>query len=249
MCVIDACKCTERAVQSYSLGRSVYLNFAPRIGAACNGWAATAAARRPRARRRVLDRGSVLMAAHRPPARTTLPQPRVSRGAAAALGLLLYSQTILWDTPPRRCRTALAKPVPAACEERDAREGWTGSPWCALPEARLTRSTPWTGMRCAAFCSGRPRGSAAPTCSGCGMRTSSSPSGVPGAAGWSHERQRSCYVRATTSWARTGRGRWRQLVDARAPGPGRAIAPHAKNASVLVRGSGSTMNRHTHRAK
>ena len=185
---------------------------------------ATAAARRPRARRRVLDRGSVLMAAHRPPARTTLPQPRVSRGAAAALGLLLYSQTILWDTPPRRCRTALAKPVPAACEERDAREGWTGSPWCALPEARLTRSAPWTGMRCfscrrglprAAFCSGRPRGSAA-TCSGCGMRTSSSPSGVPGAAGWGHDRQRSCYVRATTSWARIGRGRWRQLVDARA---------------------------------
>ena len=189
------------------------------------------------------------MAAHRPPARTTLPQPRVSRGAAAALGLLLYSQTILWDTPPRRCRPALAKPVPAACEERDAREGWTGSPWCALPEARLTRSTPWTGMRCAAFCSGRPRGSAAPTCSGCGMRTSSSPSGVPGAAGWGHDRQRSCYVRATTSWARTGRGRWRQLVDARAPGPGRAIAPHAKNASVLVRGSGSTMNRHTHTAR
>ena len=172
------------------------------------------------------------MAAHRPPARTTLPQPRVSRGAAAALGLLLYSQTILWDTPPRRCRPALAKPVPAACDGRDAREGWTGSPWCALPEARLTRSTPWTGMRCfscrrgmpgAAFCSGRPRGSAAPTCSGCGMRTSSSPSGVPGAAGWGHDRQRSCYVRATTSWARTGRGRWRQLVDARAPGPGRAI--------------------------
>ena len=181
------------------------------------------AARRPRARRRVLDRGSVLMAAHRPPARTTLPQPRVSRGAAAALGLLLYSQT-MWDTPPRRCRPALAKPVPAACDGRDAREGWTGSPWCALPEARLTRSTPWTGMRCfscrrgmpgAAFCSGRPRGSAA-TCSGCGMRTSSSPSGVPGAAGRSHDRQRSGYVRATTSWARIGRGRWRQLVDARA---------------------------------
>ena len=183
---------------------------------------ATAAARRPRARRRVLDRGSVLMAAHRPPARTTLPQPRVSRGAAAALGLLLCSQTILWDTPPRRCRTALAKPVPAACEERDAREGWTGSPWCALPEARLTRSTPWTGMRCfscrrgmpgAAFCSGRPRGSAA-TCSGCGMRTSSSPSGVLGAAG-GRDRQRG-HERVTTSWARIGRGRWRQLVDARA---------------------------------
>ena len=167
------------------------------------------------ARRRVLDRGSVLMAAHRPPARTTLPQPRVSRGAAAALGLLLYSQTILWDTPPRRCRTALAKPVPAACEERDAREGWTGSPWCALPEARLTRSTPWTGMRCAAFCSGRPRGSAAPTCSGCGMRTSSSPSGVPGAAGLGHDRQRD-HERATRSWACFGRGRWELLIDARA---------------------------------
>ena len=37
-----------------------------------------------RARRRVLDRGSVLMAAHRPPARTTLPQPRVSRGCCRA---------------------------------------------------------------------------------------------------------------------------------------------------------------------
>ena len=192
------------------------------------------AARRPRARRRVLDRGSVLMAAHRPPARTTLPQPRVSRGAAAALGLLLYSQTILWDTPPRRCRPALAKPVPAACEGRDAREGWTGSPWCALPEARLTRSTPWTGMRCfscrrgmpgAAFCSGRPRGSAAaaaPTCSGYGMRACSSYSGVLGAAGGREDRPRG-HERAMTSWARIGRGRWRQLVDARAPGPGRAI--------------------------
>ena len=184
---------------------------------------ATAAARRPRARRRVLDRGSVLMAAHRPPARTTLPQPRVSRGAAAALGLLLYSQTILWDTPPRRRRPALAKPVPAACEERDAREGWTGSPWCALPEARLMPSTPWTGMRCfscrrgmpgAAFCSGRPRGSAA-TCSGCGMRTSSSPGGVPGVAGGREDRPRG-HERAVTSRARIGRGRWRQLVDARA---------------------------------
>ena len=160
----------------------------------------------PRTRQR-----RALLAAHRPPARTTLPQPRVSRGAAAALGLLLYSQTILWDTPPRRCRTALAKPVPAACEERDAREGWTGSPWCALPEARLMPSTPWTGMRCfscrrgmpgAAFCSGRPRGSAAaaaPTCSGYGMRASSSYSGVPGAAGWSHDRQRSGDVRDMTS--------------------------------------------------
>ena len=151
------------------------------------------------ARRRVLDRGSVLMAAHRPPARTTLPQPRVSRGAAAALGLLLYSQTILWDTPPRRCRPALAKPVPAACEERDAREGWTGSPWCALPEARLTRSAPWTGMRCFSCRRGRPcAAAAAPTCSGYGMRASSSYSGVSGAAGWSHDRQRSGYVRDMT---------------------------------------------------
>ena len=172
----------------------------------------------PRTRQR-----RALLAAHRPPARTTLPQPRVSRGAAAALGLLLYSQTILWDTPPRRCRTALAKPVPAACEERDAREGWTGSPWCALPEARLMPSTPWTGMRCfscrrgmpgAAFCSGRPRGSAA-TCSGCGLRTSSSPGGVPGVAGGREDRPRG-HERAVTSRARIGRGRWRQLVDARA---------------------------------
>ena len=82
--------------------------------------------------------------------------------------------------------------------------------WCAVLEALWTRSTSWTGMRCfscrrsrpcAAFCSGRPRGSAAaaaPTCSGYGMRVSSSPSGVPGAAGWSHDRQRSGYVRDMT---------------------------------------------------
>ena len=48
----------------------------------------------------------------------------------------------------------------------------------------------------------------------CCLVGSSSPSGVLGAAG-GRDRQRG-HERVTTSWARIGRGRWRQLVDARA---------------------------------
>ena len=43
----------------------------------------------------------------------------------------------------------------------------------------------------------------------------SGPSGVPGAAGWGHDRQRG-HEQATTSWARFGRGRWELLIEARA---------------------------------
>ena len=134
--------------------------------------------------------------------------------------------------------------------------------WCAVLEALWTRSTSWTGMRCfscrrgrpcAAFCSGRPRGSAAaaapPTCAGYGMRTSSSYSGVLGAAGWSHDRAKR--LRAGHDVVGSYRARTMEATRRRArPGPRTCYrTPHAKNASVLVRGSGSTMNRHTHTAR
>ena len=46
------------------------------------------------------------------------------------------------------------------------------------------------------------------------------PSGVPEAAGGREDRPRG-HERATRSWARFGRGRWRHLVDARAAPPRR----------------------------
>jgi hypothetical protein len=98
--------------------------------------------------------------------------------------------------------------------------------WCAVLEALWTRSTSWTGMRCfscrrgmpgAAFCSGRPRGSAV-TCSGCGMRTSSSYSGVLGAAGWSHDRAKR--LRAGHDVVGSYRARTMEATRRRArPGP------------------------------
>mmetsp|Transcript_14501 Transcript_14501/g.45357 ORF Transcript_14501/g.45357 Transcript_14501/m.45357 type:complete len:80 (-) Transcript_14501:652-891(-) len=54
----------------------------------------------------------------------------------------------------------------------------------------------------------------------CWPMGSSSLGGVLGAAGWGHDRQRG-HERATMSWACFGRGRWRQLVDARAAPAGR----------------------------
>ena len=57
-------------------------------------------------------------------------------------------------------------------------------------------------------------------CMCCCPMGSSSPSGVPEYAGGREDRPRG-HERATMSWARFGRGRWRHLVDARAAPPRR----------------------------